>query len=29
MEAGPFDIAGEALDDELDLFRPTPSMKIG
>jgi hypothetical protein len=29
MEARPFDIAGEALDDELDLFRPPPSMKIG
>jgi hypothetical protein len=29
MEAGPFHIAGEALDGELDLFRPPPSMKIG
>jgi hypothetical protein len=29
MEVGPFHIAGEALDGELDLFRPPPSMKIG
>jgi hypothetical protein len=29
MEAGPFHIAGEALDGELDLFSPPPSMKIG
>jgi hypothetical protein len=29
MEAGPFHIAGEALDGEPDLFRPPPSMKIG
>jgi hypothetical protein len=28
MEAGPFDIAGEALDGELDLFRLPPSMKL-
>jgi hypothetical protein len=27
MKAGPFDIAGEALGGELDLFRPPPSMK--
>jgi hypothetical protein len=27
MKVGPFDIAGEALDGELDLFRPPPSMK--
>jgi chromosome segregation ATPase len=29
MEAGSSHIAGEALDGELDLFRPPPSMKIG
>jgi hypothetical protein len=29
IEAGPFHIVGEALDGELDLFRPPPSMKIG
>jgi hypothetical protein len=29
MEAGPSHVAGEALDGELDLFRPPPSMKIG
>jgi hypothetical protein len=28
MEAGPFHIAGEALDGELDLFRLPPSMKL-
>jgi hypothetical protein len=27
MEAGPSHVAGEALDGELDLFRPPPSMK--
>jgi hypothetical protein len=29
MEAGPSHVAGEALDGELNLFRPPPSMKIG
>jgi hypothetical protein len=29
MEAGPSHVAREALDGELDLFRPPPSMKIG
>jgi hypothetical protein len=28
MEAGPSHVAGEALDGELDLFRPPPSMKL-
>jgi hypothetical protein len=28
MEAGPSHIAGEALDGELDLFRPPPSIKL-
>jgi hypothetical protein len=28
MEAGPFHIAGEALNGVLDLFRPPPSMKL-
>ena len=28
MEAGPSRVAGEALDGELDLFRPPPSMKL-
>jgi hypothetical protein len=28
MEAGPSYVAGEALDGELDLFRPPPSMKL-
>jgi hypothetical protein len=28
MEAGPFHVTGEALDGELDLFRPPPSMKL-
>jgi hypothetical protein len=28
MEAGPSHIAGEALDGELELFRPPPSMKL-
>jgi hypothetical protein len=28
MEAEPFHIAGEALDGALDLFRPSPSMKL-
>jgi hypothetical protein len=27
-EAGPSHVAGEALDDALDLFRPPPSMKL-
>jgi hypothetical protein len=27
-EAGPSRVAGEALDGELDLFRPPPSMKL-
>jgi hypothetical protein len=27
-EAGPSHVAGEALDGELDLFRPPPSMKL-
>jgi hypothetical protein len=29
MEVRPSHVAGEALDGELDLFRPPPSMKIG
>jgi hypothetical protein len=28
MEAGPSHVTGEALDGELDLFRPPPSMKL-
>jgi hypothetical protein len=28
MAAGPSRVAGEALDGELDLFRPPPSMKL-
>jgi hypothetical protein len=28
MEAGPSRVAGEALDGELDLFRPPPSRKL-
>jgi hypothetical protein len=28
MEVGPSHVAGEALDGELDLFRPPPSMKL-
>jgi hypothetical protein len=28
MEAGPSRVVGEALDGELDLFRPPPSMKL-
>jgi hypothetical protein len=28
MEAGPSHVAGEALDGELDLFRPPPSTKL-
>jgi hypothetical protein len=28
MEAEPSHVAGEALDGELDLFRPPPSMKL-
>jgi hypothetical protein len=28
MEAGPFHIAGEALNGVLDLFRPPPSTKL-
>jgi hypothetical protein len=28
MEVGPSRVAGEALDGELDLFRPPPSMKL-
>jgi hypothetical protein len=29
MKVRPFHVAGEALDGELDLFRPPRSMKIG
>jgi hypothetical protein len=28
MEVGPSHVAGEALDGELDLFRPPPSIKL-